>query len=182
MTAAEYAPAELVPAHPSNYRITHRQPSDVAHIIIHITDGRGRARAVAEMWQEPRHRSSAHFVIGQDGSVLQAVSVRDVAHHAHAANRSSVGIEHCARQPSEPAFGKGDPGLPVSNAQYAASARLVAWLCLTCALSPDRSIIVGHCEVDPFTTHTDCPNSIWDWDRYMALVAAEYAALAPPHP
>lgn len=156
------------PAHPTNYR-----PADrlgFSRIVIHCTDGRGKAAPVAEMWQQPNHGSSAHFVIGQDGTVIQAVSLADVAYHAHQANRHSVGIEHCARTPGE--LGKDDPGLPPSAAQYVASASLVAWLCGAFRLKADRVTIQGHAEVDTSTTHTKCPTGCgWDWDYYMGLLA-----------
>ena len=169
----DYTPATFVAADGSNYRTANRKSIDL--IVIHITDGRGRARAVAEMWQEPGHKSSAHFVIGQDGEVIQAVRVKDIAWHAHSCNKTSVGIEHCARTPGE--LGKADAGLPLSSEQYAASAKLVAFLCHKYDLPVDRDHIKGHCEADPDTSHEDCPNSIFDWAQYMSLVATEWAQL-----
>ncbi len=164
-----YPGAIWVPAHSSNYR-----PADrlgFSRIVIHCTDGRPHADPVAKMWQEPKHGSSAHFVIGQDGKVIQAVSLADVAYHAHGANSASCGIEHCARTPGE--LSKEDPGLPPSEAQYAASAALVAWLCGAFRLKANRQTIQGHAEADPATTHTRCPDGCgWDWARYMALLAA----------
>src|SRR4029434_2401733 len=34
----------------------------------------------------------------------------------------------------------------------------------------DRTHILGHAEADPNTTHTACPNAVWDWEYYMGLV------------
>jgi len=169
----------LVLAHPTNYRAADRITFE--RIVIHVTDGHANAMPVAEMWQEPNHKSSAHFVVGQDGVVLQAVLLRNVAYHAHAANTTSVGIEHCARTPKE--LGPNDPGLPPSDAQYAASARLVAWLCKAAALPVDQTTIQGHAEIDPVTTHRECPlGAGWDWQRYMQLVRDEHAKLTEPTP
>src|SRR5262245_42275260 len=138
---AEYAPAIWLPAHKSNYRGGRRVVAPSC-IVIHNTDGHAEARPVAEMWQQSGHGSSAHFVIGQDGAVFQSVRIADTAWHAHEANGVSVGIEHCARTPRE--WGPHDLGLPPSDALYAASARLVRWLCETLKIRPSRVAIVGH--------------------------------------
>ena len=150
-------------------------------IVIHCTDGHEKAQPVAEMWQEPHHGSSAHLVIGQDGEVIQCVPLAFAAYHAHAANAHSVGIEHCARTPGE--LYKSDPGLPPSDALYAASAKVVAYLLVAAGLPVDRAHVKGHAEADPNTTHTRCPDGCgWDWDKYMVLVQAEFDKLVPPAP
>lgn len=169
----KYPTATWVPADKSNFRQAGRTSFDL--IVVHITDGRSRAEPVVEMWQTPHHGSSAHFVVDQDGSIIQAVALSDVAWHAHARNGESVGIEHCARSPGslEPS----DPGLPLSASQYASSAQLVAWLCRVGGFEPSRVTIMGHAEADSQTTHADCPTGVsggWDWGRYMALVEAAY--------
>jgi N-acetyl-anhydromuramyl-L-alanine amidase AmpD len=170
---AEVSMASAAWADPTNYRTAAR--AGYARIIIHITSGRANPVPVAQMWQEPHHGTSAHFVIGQDGTVLQCVRLKDVAEHAHDANADSVGIEHCAREPKE--FGPQDPGLPVSDSQYRASAKLVAYLLIAAGLQASRMTVLGHCEADKKTTHSGCPNAIWDWDKYMGLVQEEVQCL-----
>lgn len=173
--AVDYAPAKWVPADSTNYRVANRATFDC--VIIHVTDGRARPEPVAEMWQEPHHGSSAHFVIGQDGAVIQCVPLKDVAWHAHAVNSHSVGIEHCARSPKE--LGPDDGGLPVSEEQYASSSKLVAWICSRYEIHPSRATILGHNEADSATTHADCPTGAgWDWTRFMTMVMAEYQKAA----
>lgn len=175
-----YPGAEQIPADPSNYREAWRESATL--IVIHCTDGHGDPRATAAMFATPKDQrqpavaSSAHFIVGQDGTVVQAVSLKDVAYHAHAVNGISIGIEHCARTPGE--LGKADPGLPPSDAQFAASARLVAWLLALLGLPATRAVIMGHAEADPTTTHTSCPNGCgWDWERYLALVQEALAVV-----
>ena len=167
--AGDFSDLVWLPAHPSNYRVSYRQRPTL--IVIHCTDGHERAQPVAEMWREPNHGSSAHFVVGQNGEIFQSVMIKDVAWHAHSANSYSVGIEHCARTPGE--LGVDDPGLPPSDALYNASALLVARLCVRLGLPASRVAIVGHNEADKQTTHTECPTGCgWDWPRYMGLVMA----------
>jgi N-acetyl-anhydromuramyl-L-alanine amidase AmpD len=121
-------------------------------------------------------KSSAHFIVGQSGQIIQSVQIRDIAYHAHSADHAAIGIEHCAREPRE--FSATDPGMPPTDVQYAASARLVAWLLMRCGLSATRWVIQGHAQIDPRTTHTGCPDGCgWDWGRYMELVATEYEGL-----
>lgn len=176
MMPERYPAAQWIGAHPTNYRLSNRKGFSL--IVCHITSGRGKARATADMWRKEGRKSSAHFVIDQDGSIIQSVGLRDVAWHAHLANGKSVGIEHCAREPKE--LGKDDPGLPLSLCQYQSSTRLAAWLCRVAGLTPSREIILGHTEADPATTHKKCPAGVaggWDWDKYMKMVLSEYEAL-----
>ncbi len=165
----KYPAAHWVPAHPSNFKRAGR--ATYQRIVIHCTDGHADAVPVAAMWQTVNHGSSAHFVIGQDGTILQAVGLADVAWHAHRANAVSIGVEHCARTPGE--LGPKDPGLPPSEAQLEASAGLVAWLCRMAGLPIDRQTIQGHAEIDLATTHADCPTGCGlDLDAYVSRVLA----------
>lgn len=170
---AEVPMAKPAWAHPTNYRAGHR--TGYNRVVVHVTDGHPDALPVAQMWQQPNHGSSAHLVVGQAGEVYQAVRLKDVAWHAHAANWDSVGVEHCARSPGE--LKKGDPGLPPSDALYAASAKLVAYLLRAAGLQAVRHVtVLGHAEADPATTHKDCPDGCWDWGKYMDLLSKEMAA------
>lgn len=177
----EYPLASLfVPA--KHYRETSGRTID--RIVIHITDGQPDHMRTASFFQDPDSDGkpvyvSAHYIVGRSGEVVQMVLHRNVAFHANTANSNSIGIEHCARTPKE--WGRSDPGMPPTPEQYQASARLVRFLCDQFGIPIDRQHIVGHCEADPKTTHTDCPNGAWDWDGYLALVvdAAESASATP---
>ena len=165
----EYPEASFfAPAAASNYRRwTSSTPRSVSQIVIHITDGRENIAGPIGHFQKPGLQASAHYIVGQDGQVVQMVRHRDIAWHATSANNTSIGIEHCARSPRE--LSRDDPGLPVTLAQYQASARLVRFLCQQHGIPIDRAHIKGHCEAAK-TTHEDCPNRIWDWGIYMSLL------------
>ena len=181
--SSDFAAALWVPADPSNFRTAQRAPMDIKNIVIHETDGHPEAQGTADMFATPVLKrlppiaSSAHFIVGNDGAIIQSVRIKDIAYHAHSANASSIGIEHCARAAGE--WGPSDPGLPASTAQLAASAILTAYLCRACGLPPDRVTIQGHCEIDKATTHTHCPIACIDLDAYVAQVAVEYGRLIP---
>jgi N-acetyl-anhydromuramyl-L-alanine amidase AmpD len=150
---AEYPGALWMPADASNFRANRSLAVNL--IVIHVTDGHADPRGTARMWQTPHHGSSAHFVIGQDGTIVQSVKLSDVAFHAHAANWHSIGIEHSARSPRE--WDATDAGMPPTAVQLAASAKLVAWLCKRFNLPLTRGAVKGHAEADPASTHADCP-------------------------
>lgn len=147
----------------------------VSKIVLHVTDGHGSASDTADMFAQPGAKTSAHFVVGQAGEIFQCVPLDDIAYHAHTANGYTIGIEHCARAPKElngrpgPYLHGGDPGLPLSEAQIAASVKLVTWLCARYGLAQDRDHIQGHKEADPNTDHDDCPIGVaggFPWARW----------------
>jgi hypothetical protein len=160
----EYPPAtRFEPAAPGNFE-TRKKPRTVDRIVIHITDATTTGSTVS-WFQNTKARVSAHFVVGQDGEVVQMVRLADVAYHAKGANTRSIGIEHVAKAPSG-----SSAGLHPSPAQYAASAKLVRWLCDRLGIPVDRDHILGHAEIVK-TDHTGCPNSVWDWDAYLGLLS-----------
>jgi N-acetyl-anhydromuramyl-L-alanine amidase AmpD len=59
-----------------------------------------------------------------------------------------------------------------TEAEYQASACLVAWLCAQLGIPADREHIVGHHAISPRDQRDDCPDAAWDWDHYMDLVQA----------
>lgn len=170
--APTYPAATVIPAASSAFR-KGTPGRVVSKIVLHVTDGHGVAKDTAQMFATPGQRTSAHFVIGQDGAVVQCVGLDDVAYHAHAASATTVGIEHCARSPRE--LSPTDAGLPLSEAQIAASVALVEWLCALYGLPRDRAHVQGHAEADPQTTHADCPGGVaggFPWARWCPPLVA----------
>lgn len=160
---SDYDGASLfVRAHENNFEEANRGAADINYIVIHVTDGEVM-RAPINTFQaaNPKlgHRS-AHYVIGQDGEIIQCVKEKDVAWHAGPINDQSIGIEHVANPRN----------LMPSSVQYAASAILVRHLCQKYGIRIDRQSILGHSEADPEGGHTTCPNSVWQWGTYMASV------------
>jgi V8-like Glu-specific endopeptidase/N-acetyl-anhydromuramyl-L-alanine amidase AmpD len=175
--APEYPQADrFAPAASGNF-YARSSTRTINKIVIHITDGQPKIEGTIAWFQTPKQMingkrvyASAHYVVGQHGEVVQMVRHQDVAYHANSANPDTIGIEHVARAPHE--WGKSDPGFDLTDAEYCASAALVRWLCNEFNLPMDRDHIQGHSEADPKTTHTDCPNAVWNWDYYMGLVTS----------
>lgn len=157
---------------------TNRTAKTINGIVIHDTEGRflGSVRAL----QNPRVEASAHFVVSRAGQIVQLVPVTDVAWHAGNSwwNLHSIGIEH------EGWAGKN----AYTEAEYEASAKLVAYLAHRWTIPIDRKHIIGHYQVpDPYhrgefggvSHHTD-PGPYWNWGHYMHLV--RYYAAHPVLP
>ncbi len=161
----EYPQAtRFAPAHSGNFRTSTSERS-INRIVIHITDGGANINGPISWFQNPQARVSAHYIVGQDGEVVQMVLHKDVAWHASSANGDSIGIEHVANT----------RGLLPTQAEYCASAALVSWLCDQFGIPKDRDHIVGHNEADPKTSHAACPTGlknkpVWDWDGFMQLI------------
>lgn len=163
----EYPPASrFAPAAPGNFR-RFAANRTINRVVIHITDGGPNISGPVSWFQNPKAQVSAHYVVGQDGEIVQMVRHNDVAWHAGRANGDSIGIEHVANT----------RGLMPTEAEYCASAALVRWLCDNFGIPVDRDHILGHAEADTRTSHTACPNAVWDWSYYMGLV--QNAACAP---
>jgi len=173
LTAPEYPQADrFEPANPGNYRAVSGTRT-IDKIVIHITDSGANISSPINWFKDPRAKVSAHYVIGQDGTIVQMVAHNDVAWHAGSANGTSIGIEHVANT----------RGLKPTAAQMCASAALVTWLCDTYGIPADRQHILGHAEADGRTTHKACPNAVWDWAYYMDMITTrtcyEPASITP---
>ncbi|MGN2365913.1 N-acetylmuramoyl-L-alanine amidase [Streptomyces luridiscabiei] len=166
----DYAGATWVAASEANWRRADR-PDDfgIDRVIIHVTQG--SFDSAVRVFQDPAHRAATHYIVGQDGRVVQMIRELDVAYQAgnRSFNERAVGIEH---------EGFVDRPKDLTKAMYESSARLTASICARYGIPIDREHIIGHVEV-PGTDHTD-PGPHWDWDRYLKLVRR--AATAPPTP
>ncbi|MFW6013044.1 MAG: N-acetylmuramoyl-L-alanine amidase [Candidatus Bipolaricaulota bacterium] len=166
---------QFCPASNDNYRAANRGAADISYIVIHTVQG-PLSSAIhtfsSDSLSSPR---SAHFTIGKDGTVIQSVSIGDIAWHAGTSqqgsgqqhessvlNRNSIGIEH-EGYVSEDSF--------PTHQQYLTSAALVRLLCSLYQIPIDRDHIVGHDEIK--STKGD-PGENWDWSLFMDLVRNGY--------
>jgi hypothetical protein len=173
------AAAFVVPASSANYSHHYRPASQVRLVVVHVTEG--SFDGTISWFRNPHARAAANYVVGRDGRVAHMVPNDRIAWHAGNSyvNYHSVGVEH-----------EGYTGVDgtVTEAEYRASARLVASLLRRYRLPADRGHVIGHNEVpDPrrrgayggFAHHTD-PGTHWDWPRYMRYVRAYRAGATPP--
>ncbi|HVR91498.1 MAG TPA: N-acetylmuramoyl-L-alanine amidase [Novosphingobium sp.] len=183
LTTAEYSGATRIMASP-NFRNGRRGDRAIDRIVIHITSSPQRP-SLGSWFMNPASEASSHYMVDQNGEIIQFVREQDTAWHARLANSRSIGIEHVAVERGGARYQRRDgswqtfPYDPPTEAELRASAALVAHLCRKYGLTPDRTTIVGHSEIDAGTTHSNCPDGAWDWDSYMALVAECYAQTPP---
>ncbi|KOU04018.1 MULTISPECIES: N-acetylmuramoyl-L-alanine amidase [Streptomyces] len=162
-SATDYASAFWSPADPANYTVpSHPSERRVDRVIIHVAQQ--LFTPTAGIFRNPAQKVSAHYVVRSgDGLVAQCVREKDIAWHAGNWdwNTRSIGIEH-EGWVDRPEF--------FTDVMYRRSAVLTADICARHGIPRDREHIVGHHEV-PGSDHTD-PGVLWDWDRYLLLVAA----------
>ncbi len=154
-----------------NFR-TPSSPRDIRYIIIHITGGiaQDEGPAINTFRNGP---ASAHYIVNREGTITQFVRDAHIANHVDninsITNLHSIGIEHVNQWDRH-------AQLTPTDAQYAASAKLVAWLCQQYEIPVVHSTvrhaagIRGHIEEQPNSGHVHCPNPAWAWKRYIALV------------
>jgi N-acetyl-anhydromuramyl-L-alanine amidase AmpD len=170
----------FLPASPANYTNANRPTSSIRKIVIHVTES-GAGSAIS-WFKNPRAQASAHYVVGQDGSIVQMVRDSDIAWQAGnwLTNRESIGIEHAGYTYRKGTF---------TDVEYRSSARLVAAKMRSLVMPIDRRHIIGHNNVpDPnhaglfggFAHHTD-PGPYWNWPLYMTYVKT-YARGGAPAP
>jgi N-acetylmuramoyl-L-alanine amidase-like protein/Big-like domain-containing protein len=172
---------EQVPAAWANYAHVHRRRSAIRVVVVHVTES--SFTSTVAWFRNPRAGVSAHYVVGRDGQVVHMVPDDEIAWHAgnHWYNAHSIGVED-----------EGIVEVPgtFTDAEYRASASLVAGLLRRYGIPADRRHVIGHNQVpDPYRPwlhggydhHTD-PGPSWDWTRYMSYVRSYLAGRTPPPP
>jgi hypothetical protein len=170
-----------LPAAWSNYSHQQRPANAVRLIVVHVTEG--SYTGTVGWFRNPRARAAANYVVGRDGRIAHMVPDDEIAWHAGNGyvNEHSIGIEHEGYTHVDGTF---------TDAEYRASAQLVASLLRRYHLPANRGVIIGHNEVpDPFhrgeyggwAHHTD-PGAYWNWQRYMTYVRDYRAGTTPPPP
>lgn len=169
-------PKQFVGCAEANFRQRRANGMKPEAIVIHIICG--SLESARKEFADPASQLSAHYGVGRDGTVLQFVEEEDTAFHAGIVvnptwtgirgglnpNLYTIGIEH-----------EGQPDDPWSDAQYSASAELVAEIAGRWAIPLDPAHIVLHREIRASKT---CPGGQFDRDKLIAI--SKQAAPAPP--
>jgi N-acetyl-anhydromuramyl-L-alanine amidase AmpD len=158
-----------------------RGDSHIDTVIIHVTESNDWRQIVRQL--DGRLGVTVHYIVGRDGHVRQLLCEEATAWHSgnDQFNARSIGIEHVGLTDGR-----------MTDAQYRASARLVAYLVKKYRISVDREHILGHYQVPrdarggPCSTsrrkciltgiyggahgHRD-PGPLWNWASYMSLLA-----------
>lgn len=110
-----------------------RNNTDIDHIVIHYTTSRNIEGSIS-WFKHGSPRTSAHYIVGRDGALVQMVNDSDRAWHAgnSAMNARSIGIEHVAA-----------PGDEIAELQAATSIALIAWLMQEYEIP--KANVIPHC-------------------------------------
>lgn len=120
---------------------SNRGGTDIDHIVVHYTTSRNIEGTISH-FKNPGSQVSAHYIIGQDGELVQMVPDSQKAWHAGGTtgmNSRSIGIEHVARA-----------GDKITPAQEKTSIALIRWLMKEYSI-PAANVIPHVCVRD-----TDC--------------------------
>lgn len=143
-------------------------------IVCHIMAG---TLAGTDSWfSNPASKVSAHFGVGQDGTIHQYVREEDAAWANGKVqgvpwpawadrprvnpNLRSLSIEH-----------EGHPEEGLTEAQHQASLALIRYLCDRWAIPADRDHLLGHYQLDA-VDRPNCPGPHFPWERLMRDLAA----------
>lgn len=148
-------------------------------IVLHYT-GMTDGEAAVRWLTNPESRVSAHYLVHEDGRMVQMVEETDRAWHAGAGswqgltdlNSRSIGIEI-----QNPGHEWGYRPFP--DAQMRSVLRLVATLCVRHRI--DRADVIGHSDLAP--TRKDDPGELFDWvrlARHRVAIARPEKLLADP--
>lgn len=172
---AGYAQLSDDPGDYGGYSLARRTPADVHAIIIHDTEV--DYPTTLKIFQNPESYASIHYVIREDGHITQMVRGQDVAWHAGnwTFNQSAIGIEliGVAEDPSH-----------YTDAQYAATGRLVRYLAQKWEVPLDREHVLAHEDL-PGTSakgqadmHWD-PGAYYDWEKLQRAAGIPTVAGSP---
>ncbi len=164
------------------------QPCDIDQIVIHDTESAtvSSALSVFECLGSSSpppttcEQSSVQYIVDTDGTVYQVLHEQDIAYHDGNfwSNMHSIGIEHVGYDANGYKY--------YSAAEYAASAKLVAYLLKKYHLPLNRDHVVAHGTVPSPTVpaspnHFD-PGPYWMWDYYFNLISQQGVSLSTSTP
>jgi N-acetylmuramoyl-L-alanine amidase len=155
-----------------NARVVPEGLRPVRHLVLHYT-GMPEGEAAVEALTSPTSGVSSHYLVHEDGRIIQMVEEMDRAWHAGVSrwrgqtdlNSSSIGIEIV------------NPGhewgyRPFPDVQMRSVIRLAATICVRHRI--DRADVIGHADIAP--TRKEDPGELFDWSR----LARNRIALARP--
>lgn len=146
------------PAHPHNFMVG-RGGHEPDMLVLHVLEAK-RVNGKYEYFehQHDDRKVSAHFIVYQDGSLIQYVKLKDTAYHCKGWNQHSIGIEMEGLTKDPKNF---------TDAMMKTLADLVATLCKKYGIALDRKHIVGHDELHKGNSD---PGKYFDWKKLMELV------------
>lgn len=156
----------------------------IKYIVIHYVGALGGAKANCQYYAGQYIGASAHFFVGFDGEIWQAVEVEDIAwhcgaqsyKHADCRNSNSIGIEMCVRKRNTASMGATDKDWYFEDATVEAAAELTRYLMEK--YNVPVSNVIRHYDV----TGKICPNpyvynaTAHTWEKFKQLISGAASA------
>jgi len=170
-----YAGAQWIP---SPFYTAGRNGYTPRWLILHGTAGGSSAQNIAAWFQNPSAQVSAHYVVGQDGAIIQTVSEDDWAwangvlsaghdgwwSDAVNPNWTTISIEHVKPDTQNASA--------ITAAQQAASFKLIKDICsrwnIPMRAADANGGITGHYSIDP-VNRSDCPGP-YPWTQLWSYL------------
>jgi N-acetylmuramoyl-L-alanine amidase-like protein len=146
-------------------------------LILHSTAGGSSAQGIANYFKGTEGGSSpvsSHYVIGQDGTVVQVVAEKDGSYANGVVNSPNwtgnpnyytISIEHCKPDTTN--------AIPLTTAQKAASFALIKDICQRNGIgmhaADDNTGIASHADIDPIN-RARCPGT-YPWEELWNYLA-----------
>lgn len=134
VTVPEWVDVQLIPVDGDSRRGVSLEGME--NIVIHYIGAPGTtAQQNRDYFANPTSEVSAHFVVGQEGEIIQCVPLNEKSSASNHRNRDTISIEVCHPD----AAGK------FGQETYDALVKLTAWLCDTCGLTAED--VIRHYDV-----------------------------------
>ena len=148
------------------------------YIVIHKTASGGSPQDIANFFQHDPNQASSHYIVGQDGTIVQCVSESDgagangVLQQGHAPflptninlNLLTISIEHV--DPTD------DNSTPLTDAQKSASFKLIKGICerhnIPMRAGDAAGGIIGHKDISPIS-RARCPGN-YPWQELFTYL------------
>ncbi len=156
----------------------------IKYIVIHYVGALGGAKANCQYYAGRYIGASAHFFVGFDGEIWQAVETEDIAwhcgansyKHAECRNSNSIGIEMCVRKRNTASMGATDKDWYFEDATVEATAELTQYLMEK--YNVPASHVIRHYDV----TGKICPNPYvynamaHTWEKFKQMISGAASA------
>ena len=151
----------------------------IKYIVIHYVGALGGAKANCQYYAGQYIGASAHFFVGFEGEIWQAVETEDIAwhcgassyKHAECRNSNSIGIELCVRKRNTASMGATDKDWYFEDATVEAAVALTRYLMEK--YNVPASHVIRHYDV----TGKICPNpyvyntTAHTWDEFKKKIS-----------
>lgn len=150
----------------TNYRKVRTVNPDM--IVLHI--GEGSKAAIISQFKDKTTEVSSHFLVDKDGGITQFVNTSQVAYGNGGVVRpiSALVASRSGQNPNDYTISIEHEGVAahdITTAQYAASSKLVSYLCTKWDIPTDSTHIIRHREI---TENKTCPG-IMDVEKIIRL-------------